>query len=259
MGYQTDTNVPWSKINDFLLDCGRINNPRDFSIRVLQKLDSLIPYDQGHVYFLDYKGKVVDEFLVGTDPQFIRDYHEYYSKIEGGRYSVSKGVKKQDSSICEIEKLVYDWTAQEDDEFISRHLRPYGIRHTFGLGLYDIGKSVQSAFILNRVSRVKYTIAEMRIIANIRPHLNNLFKNFFYNSPGSEVNTGGTIPGLTARESEIALLLCKGFAPVLIGKQLCISLETVYKHIAHIHAKMKVSTQQELLVKLYSGHLPLPS
>ncbi|MDR1933859.1 MAG: helix-turn-helix transcriptional regulator [Spirochaetales bacterium] len=62
------------------------------------------------------------------------------------------------------------------------------------------------------------------------------------------------MPGLTARESEIAGLLYKGFVPKVIGDRLSVSLTTVNTHIAHIYEKMAVSSRQELLVRLHNGH-----
>ena len=38
--------------------------------------------------------------------------------------------------------------------------------------------------------------------------------------------------------------------PNRIGQTLCVSLPTVYRHIANIHAKLGVSNRQELLLKL---------
>ena len=55
---------------------------------------------------------------------------------------------------------------------------------------------------------------------------------------------------LTRREQEVAQLLCEGVSPENIGKNLCISLSTTNKHIAHIYRKTKVSSRQELLVTL---------
>jgi DNA-binding CsgD family transcriptional regulator len=255
MIYQTRAGIPWPRINDFLLECGKICHPRDFCIQVLKRLDLLIPYDQGRVYFFDDGGTVINEFLVGVDPQIIKDYREYYSKVEGGRYSAfERAAKKTNWSICGIEESVHDWTAEEDDEFLTYHLRPQGIRYSFGLGMYDIHNFPQSICIFDRVSRAKYSDAEMKIMSVIRPHLNNLYRNFFFDSSGSNANGGDAIPRLTARESEISVLLCKGIKPAVISRRLFISLTTVYKHIAHIYEKLAVSNRQELLVKLYSGH-----
>jgi DNA-binding CsgD family transcriptional regulator len=253
MNYEMGPAVQRLKINDFLLDCGKVNNPRDFSVQVLKKVDALIPYDQGRVYFLDDQGEIVDKFLLGVDPQIFEEYKDRYSKVDGGQYAVSRRIKKYSGLGC-VEELAHDWTVERDDEFLTKHLKPQGIRYSFGLPLYDMRNSLKCSIILDRICRAKYGCAEMNIMATILPHLNNLHKNFFFNSPGSGVSAGRTISGLTARENEIALLLYKGAAPALIGEQLFISLTTVYKHIAHIYEKLSVSTRQELLVKLYNGY-----
>ncbi|MDR2740223.1 MAG: helix-turn-helix transcriptional regulator [Treponema sp.] len=254
MSYQMGTVVQRLQINDFLLDCGKVNHPRDFSVQVLKKLDALIPYDQGRVYFLDDQGEIVDKFLLGVDPQIFEEYKKRYSTLDGGQYSVSRRIKKY-SGLGSVEELAHDWTVEaRDNEFFTKHLKPQGIRYSFGLPLYDMRNSLRCIIILDRVGRGKYGCAEMNIMATILPHLNNLYKNYFFDSSGSGANAGGTISSLTARENEIVLLLCKGAAPVLIGEQLFISLTTVYKHIAHIYEKLSVSSRQELLVKLYDGH-----
>jgi DNA-binding CsgD family transcriptional regulator len=255
MSYQMGTPVQRLKINDFLLDCGKVNHPRDFAIQILRKLETLIPYDQGRVYFVDDRGDIVDKFLLGVDTQIFEEYKARYSKVKGGYYSMSGRIKKY-SEINGVEELAHDWTVEieKDDEFFTRHLKPQGIRYSFGLPLYDMQNSLRSSIILDRVGRAKYGCAEMNIMAAILPHLNNLHKHFFFDRPDSRVNAGGVIPGLTARENEIALLLCRGIAPALVGEQLFISLTTVYKHIAHIYEKLSVSTRQELLAKLYKGY-----
>jgi DNA-binding CsgD family transcriptional regulator len=79
-------------------------------------------------------------------------------------------------------------------------------------------------------------------------------QKLFFNNSGGGPNAGGAIPGLTARESEIAGLLYKGFVPKVIGDRLSVSLTTVNTHIAHIYEKMAVSSRQELLVRLHNGH-----
>jgi len=83
----------------------------------------------------------------------------------------------------------------------------------------------------------------------IRPHLDNLYQNFYVMIPG-ENNIKKDIP-LTSRESEIAGLLKQGVTPARISEKLCISITTVKKHIANMHSKLNVSNRQELLVKLF--------
>jgi DNA-binding CsgD family transcriptional regulator len=240
--------IPWSRINDFLLDCGKICHPRDFSIQVLKRLDSLIPYDGGQVYFFDETGTVIDQFLLNVDPEITKEYYEYCSK---GKCSTafSRCVQKKSWANDNVE--VHNWSREKDDEMLIRQMRLYGIRYTFGMGLYDVNNSMKSMCILHRVSRTEFSDAEKSIISHIKPHLKNLFRIFFWDMSKSAKNTATPIPGLTARETEISALLGKGIAPALISQKLFISQTTVYKHIDNIHKKLGVSSRQEFLVKLY--------
>ena len=89
-------------------------------------------------------------------------------------------------------------------------------------------------------------------MSQIRMHLNNLYQNFYVPVPGN-IDTQVKIMEdfrLTSREAEIAKLLIRGFTPMQISEKLFISYLTVKKHLANIHVKLKVSTRQELLVKL---------
>jgi DNA-binding CsgD family transcriptional regulator len=84
------------------------------------------------------------------------------------------------------------------------------------------------------------------------PQLNNLHKNFYYQGFSLNAIKRDTweTANLTAREAEIADLLCQGVSPANISRTLYIAPTTTYKHIAHIYEKMHVSSQQELLVRL---------
>lgn len=252
------TDLPWLKIDDFLLDCGKICHPKKFSIHLLEKLDSLIPYDEGMVWFFDNTGAVIDEFLLNMDPQIIWNYKEYYSKIDGGRYSISmRARKKRDCN--RMEEYACDWIVKESDEFVTDHIKPQGIRYSFDLGLYDINGSLRSACVMNRIRRVKYSDAEMAIMATVLPHLRNLYRNFFFDMAESGASADSALSCLTSRESEIVALLCKSIGPTLIGQKLFISRPTVYRHIANIYNKLGISSIQELVVRAYNHPSALPS
>jgi DNA-binding CsgD family transcriptional regulator len=250
--------IPWFKINDFLLDCGKVCHPREFCIHLLRKLYSLVPYDEGMVCFLDATGAIIDEFLLNMDPQIIRDYKEYYSKLEDGRYSISARIREK-KVYNSIQECVHDWSMEENNEFVADYVRPQGIRYSLGLALCDINDSVKSVCIINRIRQAKFCDAEMRIMATIFPHLRNLHRNLFFKTMESDANANSALSCLTARESEIVALLCKGIGPQRIGRDLFISRATVYRHIANIYNKLDVSSIQELMVKTYNRPASLPS
>lgn len=53
--------------------------------------------------------------------------------------------------------------------------------------------------------------------------------------------------GLTNRESELALLICKGLSNAEIAAELCISETTVKKHVSNIFEKLQISKREEIL------------
>lgn len=61
--------------------------------------------------------------------------------------------------------------------------------------------------------------------------------------------------GLTGRESEIVLLLCRGFAAKEIAAELMISVHTVRDHIKTIYGKAEVTSRGELVAKLFTDRL----
>ena len=61
---------------------------------------------------------------------------------------------------------------------------------------------------------------------------------------------GGAPCSLTGREADVTSLILRGHSSGSIGLNLGISVETVKVHRKHIYAKLKVSSQAELFVKL---------
>ena len=61
--------------------------------------------------------------------------------------------------------------------------------------------------------------------------------------------------GLTARETEIALCVCRGLSTKDIASELTISTHTVRDHIKTVFAKAEVSTRGELMASLFANHV----
>ena len=61
--------------------------------------------------------------------------------------------------------------------------------------------------------------------------------------------------GLTERETDIVLHLCRGIGTKEIAAELMISIHTVRDHLKSIFEKADVSTRAELVARLFSNHL----
>jgi hypothetical protein len=171
--------LPWNKINDFLLDCGRFREPKEFSKAVMNRISALIPFDQARLYFLNDNGDMYDEYLLGVDKQTAREYHEHYSRVDNGAYSIARKAREFQNHYPSVEDCIYDWNKYgPGEEFFKEYVRPHQIRHSFGLGLRDLHNTLKCMFSLERVRDIKYSEVEIAIMSQIRAHLDNLYQNF---------------------------------------------------------------------------------
>jgi len=242
--------VQWEKMNQLLLQCGSVHEARSFCVNAIEQTQTLVPFDQGRVYFFNDNAEIYDEFLIGVDKRITKAYHEHYSKVEDGRYSAVKLTWQNHRKYPEVT----DWFGQpRRDAFFTEYLRPQGIRYSTGFHLDDLWGTPKVLFCIDRTSNIVFSPSEVDALYYLSTHLDNFYRNFYAHPPEARGNVSTCLAEdhrLTRREDEVAALLSDGVAPENIAKKLYISKNTVYKHISNIHSKLNVSTRQELLVKL---------
>jgi DNA-binding CsgD family transcriptional regulator len=240
-------------LNDFIINCGKYRDPKEFSKQVLNRINALIPFDQARLYFLDSNGTSYDEYHLGVDKLCAREYHEY-SKLDNSAYALTTRARIFQNHYPKVEECIRDWNSYGSQyEFVKEYVRPHHFRQSFGFGMRDLHNTLKCAISLDRVSNVKYSAEEIEIMRIVRTQLDNLYQNFYVVVPDDNHHMESNIfmhSPLTEREIEIAKLLRKGVTPANISNMLCISFTTVKKHIANMHTKLDVSTRQELIVKL---------
>lgn len=240
-----------NRIYDFILECGKANDPKSFAIEVLNNLDKLCSFDQALAYFFDGNGKICDQYLMNINKCWSTIYLEYYHSVDNQRYSCFMDERK-DLNLNKITQRCINWENEPSTEFVLHYIRPRGLKYSYGFALFDLNGNYRIIFALDRVKKTNFGNEELMDVQLAIPLLNNLHKNFYYQGFNIEFlkrNTWKTA-NLTAREAEIANLLCQGVSPANISRILYISMATTYKHIANIYKKMHVSSQQELLVRL---------
>jgi DNA-binding CsgD family transcriptional regulator len=245
----------YAAILDYLDVCGKSGSPKDLAKNITEKLCMLVPYDQARIYCINTSGSVFDEILFGVDKRWPSAYYDYYSQILNGKYSLLSRTSKNGHHVSSrVKNHIYDWTHSDSDEFVADYIKPQGIRYSFGIGLYDDHNICRKVCMFDRIGRTKFTDAEQEILALITTHLENLHRNFYIVPQGDDDHAIGKFVDndlLTAKEAEIASLICKGFSPQYIARTLFVSRATVYKHLAHIHTKLGVSNRQELIIKMF--------
>ncbi|BFL46509.1 response regulator transcription factor [Lactonifactor longoviformis] len=234
--------LPWEYIHRFLLSSGSIHEQRQFCEHALRSLNTLVPYDQARLLYIDKCRYVSDVTLLGVEKWWWDMYMGYYSKIEDSRYFI------RNKSVNQIH--VYDWSML-NGEFVRDYVRPQGLRYSTGFGLTDRDGGIQCVFCLDRTSVTPYTERELAVLEVLRSHLENLYRGMQASEKlGNERPYNPVYHLLTPREQEIARLLCDGKVPGEIGKILYISVATVYCHLRNIHSKLHVSSRQELILRL---------
>lgn len=239
------------RVLDYLSECGCIHTPHEFFVGIIQNIDGLVPYDKARAYFFNGNGKVNDTYLVGVDKKWTDAYLSYYSTLENGRYDFQN--KGHYSGVSQPVSVKNWAVVMQEDEFISDYIRPQGLSSTLAFSLYDNKAGLRACFMFDRVSMPSFSFEEKKMMNMAVPHLNNLYKNFFYAEKTELQNTirkDAIHDTLTPREGEIADLLCQGMSPSNISRILHIAPATTYKHIAHIYEKLRVSSRQEFLVRL---------
>ena len=144
------------------------------------------------------------------------------------------------------------WEKEPPTEFVSNYIHPRGVKYSLGFALFDLNGKPRTLFALDKTKDENFTETEFMTLSLAVPQLNNLHKNFFTQQTSRQAvdQISWETTNLTAREIEIANLLCQGISPAVISQSLYISQSTTNKHIAHIYEKMHVSNLQELLVRL---------
>ncbi len=250
-----DFTVIRSKLYDFILDCGSVHHPRQFAVEIINRMAELVPFDQARVYFVSGNGKITDQYITGIENKWVALYHEYYSKIEGGRYAIPVFKREQEFLRNPIINTRC-WLESIPDEFVNDYVRAIGICYSLGFQFFDIEGWGKTYFMFDRTTPVNFSEDEIFFLRMAFPHLNNLHKNFYINPMESPVRENirkgcpWNTDHLTVREMEVANLLCQGFTPQDISKKLHISVGTTRKHVEHIYKKLHVSSRQELLVRL---------
>jgi DNA-binding CsgD family transcriptional regulator len=250
--------IPWPDIHEVLLAVGAVREPRDFCVRAVRELARLVPYDQARIYFIDATGHIEDEELLGADPAWSERYVDHYAGLGHGLYSVAgrrrallqRRLEPGHYAMPGLEGGFYDWEEHRRDEFVADYVLAQGIRHSAGFAFHDPIGRVAAMYALDRLSHGGFTAREVEILRRVQPHLDNLHRNLLVQPAPARAVDPSVGEALSPRERELATLLLRGMTPASIARELSISRQTVYRHLANIHAKLAVSNRQELMLRL---------
>lgn len=240
----------------FLLSCGSKHDLHQFCGTIVEQLHNLISYNQARIIFLDEAGKIEGSLLYGVKKKTWDTFMEYYAENAiGSTYDLTKPLHiapDQRVNLC-------DWTdpqrIQERKRFFEEYVKPLQLYYCLGFGLSDHENCIRCIISLDRRYDFPFTEDDIKLLKRVRPILENYFIDLLM-PPAKKFSTQSFLMeqyGLTPREKEIAVLLCKGVKPPQIAERLCTSVTTVYKHIDNLYKKMKITSRQELFASFRSS------
>lgn len=234
-----------------ILACSEANSPKAFIRALLAQLSPVCPYDQAVVFFFDRNNKIADFYTEGTREGWLDLYLNYY--IGADVIGMGLRVAPPNENESGARFTIIDWDKLPDSEFKREYIDPVNLKHTLSFSLFDMSGATRAIVCLDRRARKPFREEELALLKLTMPVLVNMHRNFFYKDV-ENVDTASLWQEyrLTAREAEIAEMLCQGMRAARIGATLFITEATAHKHIAHIYRKVGVSSQQELIARMLS-------
>ena len=174
--YNTNENI-YETVYNIVLNSGSVHEQKTFSTNVLNTLATVCPFDQARIYFYNGNGRIYDQYLIGADPKWANAYHEYYSKIQNGRYSTKPECNENMRPHAQRVKIK-NWEGDEiiNNEFYQDYVRPQQIKSSIGFAFFDTTGSTRAVFMLDRTSSAMFSDYELRLMSLAYPQLNNMHK-----------------------------------------------------------------------------------
>ena len=216
----------WSKLNEFLLQVGALDEQIPFCVNALNRLRNVVSFDQGRVYFFDEAGHVFDEYLLNVSKEVTKAYHEYYEDVDDARYSATRRARfearrvtadgidqgrKPESSLRLQRVHAVNWEDEpHDTRFFREYVARIGLTYSTGFTLYDCEHVPRALFCIDRTRPVEFSREELHMLSLAATHLDNMYRKLFATPPASTGDTIALMAGgapLTERERQIATML----------------------------------------------------
>ncbi len=235
--------IPWKKISDFTFVAEKCQDADTLAKYVFDHLNQLIQFDGAVLLILDSDGACQHFYQTGRHHRMETTKNCFQKNLV---QEISREYRHHYPSLAEC---VLD-SRRVVDPSLKKYMERLGVREVFGLGLWDGDGRLRCIFSLERQSKLAFSHEDKQVVDIIFHHLNNLYQNLAKEDSQENLKQ---LP-LTKREREIGRLLMRGMNNDQVADQLGISPATVAKHIANMHHKLGVQTQQELLVKLFNSN-----
>ncbi len=241
----------WRKLDDLIYDIYCCKDSVGLRTVFLNEVAEILPYDAA---FFDlkgtYRGKTFyyDPISVAFQKEALDCYYEKYVDKDYVSWALTQ---PDDYSVYRDSDLISD-SARERSSFYREWLEPQGLSHGCGAIIACKGIIYGTVTFARQKSMPDFSDKDMEVLRVAGRHLCLKFFQL-YPSGIAYVENQEEHAGfcshyhLTERENELCHLLYNGVPTREIARLLCISINTVNRHIANVYRKVNVNSRLELM------------
>ena len=233
--------------NNIVYQIYEIEDIDEMRLTFLKSIRLLAPYASCNFYLASKGGEHLIADPVAVD--FPLDaLNEYLEKIEDE--DPTRWIFLHAKSMVYREKDLFSEEALERNKCFQEFYYPHNLYHSLQMSLALNGEFLGSVSFYRQKEQKEFSDYEIYFLDLLKEHLAlRLYKeqqNKKLRPAEMDLSASAEKYRLTARESEVVKALIRGASIEEIGNTLCISPNTVKKHIVNIYKKMGISSRREL-------------
>ncbi len=249
---QEEPEIKRSKKSDLIL--GVYSLPiENLLVECCRGLREIVPFDRSFTNLNDRSNRFKSIFNYqseDTDEEMLAQYADYYHTID----FLSWCYNQRQPMVFRATDLVYPEVIERSRihrEWESR----MGVFYTVTVCIASDDILYGTISLMRSKSHGNFTDAEVGILDDVNQHLCNRFHLTYPNGVNRFMMDASVDPiaerfSLTPREWEVTCLLMHGLSRAEIAGKLCISTNTLKRHVANIYRKVGVSNVQRLFAAL---------
>ncbi|MCI8609449.1 MAG: hypothetical protein HFE73_07380 [Firmicutes bacterium] len=240
----------WWLINELSFKIHTLEDETEMRQTVLALFNKLIRFDMGHFYLVSQEKGVFhysSPVYLGFSKEDLAFYLERGETIDFHQWLF---YNRKNSAYRESD-LVSSSTLQESDIF-TQYYAPAHIDHVCRMFLVYQGELCGIITLYRKNSGENFSERDLYILNQLQDHLSYRLSaqrnGFGFHSKLAEKHKKIISQySLTDREAEVYLLTVKGLDNVEIAEKMCISPNTLKKHLSSIYSKMNISSRMQLM------------
>lgn len=235
----------WRFINSFILRMNKNMDEKSMRKDVLDTLKAVLQYDRGTFWLADETaGNLKEPVYVNFDAKDIENYKDNMIIYDFNKpqffYSFST-VTRETDILNDVER--------ENSLFYKNAYVPLGIHYVLLVSLVENGRFLGIMAFYRKKIQGDFSDRDMQKMDILKHHIAQKLGQLttYENTPAlSKVHNISLQYNLTDRETEIFAMITGGINNIDICDKLCISENTLKKHISNLYKKLNISSKQEL-------------